>query len=240
MYDLWYSLGAAVMFPQIIDEVKTKGDAAGVAAGRPAGASLFFPVQNIQFYDAVNKVPIKNPNIADPVGSVTPVINDSGFVVAEIIDDIRSILKNSIHNWFPFAPPISLYTAGKFCQFMTVPDYNLTANLSLANQGYQAAVKSLPAKRSPNFPAFLGVLLIDPGLSGSLLGNTAPPLIAQNALSEFQVTDPGEIGAFQSLVQPGAFMNAHDSLLGSLNPASWTTCKEQFLAWSPRTDGMVI
>ena|ERR1017187_1546456 len=132
-----------------------------------------------------------------------------------------------------------LYTAGKFCQILTVPAYNLKTNIGLANQGYQAAVKNLPTKRSPNFPAFLGVFLMDPQLAHSLSGPS--PTIAQKRVGRVPDNGPGEISAFQNLANPGDFMTAQSNLLGNVaGPPTWTTCREQFVGWSPRTDGMVI
>jgi hypothetical protein len=238
MFDLWYATGAAIMFPEIFDEVVSGGNAAGVAAGRAAGAPLFYHVPAIQFCDD-QRVPVVNPN--NPAPGNAPLITDSGFIVADIIDDVRVAIKDAVHSRFAFAPPISLYTAGKFCQILTVPAYNLRTNISLANQGYQTVVKNLPTKRSPNFPAFLGVFLMDPGLTASLSGAVGATTTAQNALAEFQITDPGEISAFQNLAKPGDFMTAQSNLLGNVaGPPTWTTCREQIVGWSPRTDGMVI
>src|ERR1035441_1157757 len=133
MFDLWYATGAAIMFPELLDETVSKGDAAGVAAGRAAGAPLFYHLPSIQFCDGQNpNAPISNPNM-NGAAAVAPIIQDSGFVVADIIDDVRTAIKDAVHKWFPFAPPISLYTAGKFCQILTVPGYNLKQNITLAN-----------------------------------------------------------------------------------------------------------
>jgi len=240
MFDLWYATGAAIMFPQMLDDVISKSNAISLAAGRPAGAPLFYHSPTIQFCDGQNpNVPIKNPNIGDPVAATAPIIQDAGFIVSAIIDDIRGAIKDTVHQWFPFAPPISLYTAGKFCQILTVPAFDIKNNISLANQGYQTAVQNLPAKRSPNFPAFLGVYLMDSGLTTSMAGGSPS---VQEALAEFQITDPGEISAFAALAKPGKFLKAQSNLLGGVAGAAavWTHCREQFLAWSPETDGMVI
>jgi hypothetical protein len=235
MFDLWYATGAAIMFPELLDAFEAQGVAAGTAVGEP----LFYPVPSIQFCDGGKpNAPIVNPNLKNQIAGNPPVIADSGFIVASIIDEVRVAIKDLVHERFPFAPPISLYTAGKLCQVLTVKAFDWKNNIKLANQGYQAAVKSLPTKRSPNFPAFLGVFLLDPGLTNSLSGAQGPPTAAQQALAEFQITDPGEIAAFQSLVTPGnSFINAQAKLLG---PPTWTTCREQFLAWSGHTDAMVI
>jgi hypothetical protein len=241
MFDLWYATGAVVMFPEILDEISTKGDAAGVAAGRTAGAPLFFHVPTIQFCDGQNpNAPLQNPNSNG--AAAVPVIRDSGFVVADILEDVRTAVKDAVHKWFPFAPPISLYTAGKFCQILTVAAFDFRNNVKVANQGYAAAVKHLPAKRSPNFPAFLGVLFMDAGLSATLSGAAGSATVAKQALAEFQITDAGEVSAFQTLAKPGNFLVAQSNLLGNASPSqpTWTTCREQFIAWSPRTDAMVI
>ena len=59
----------------------------------------------------------------------------------------------------------------------------------------------------------------------------------------FTATDSGEILAFQTLAKPGNFLTAQSNLLGNVAAAvnpTWTTCREQFTGWSPRTDAMVI
>jgi hypothetical protein len=238
MFDLWYTTGAAITFPEILDEVTAKGNAAGIAAGRNDGDPLFFTIPAIQFSNGgTPNVPILNPNIPNPAAAVAPVIRDSGYIVRDIIGAVRTAIKDSVHKRFPFAPPISLFTAGKFCQLLTVTLFDFKNNVRLANQGYEAAVTNLPAKRSPNFPAFLGVYLMDSSLTGAVSGATGPTTEAQKALAEFGITDPGEMAVFGTLSQVGPFLTAQSNLL---RPPLWTSCREQFLLWGIQNDAMVI
>ena len=183
-----------------------------------------------------------NPNIVTPADAVAPVIQDSGFVVAQMIDNIRGIVSEAVHGVLPSAPPISLYTAGKFCQFLTVSAYDFKANIKLANSAYQAVAKGLSGTRSPNYPAFLGLLLIDSGLTDSLGATSFAPTPANQALTEFQISNASEITSFQTLAtSASSFRTAQANLLGGVGTdTTWTSCREQFLGWSVHTDAMVI
>lgn len=168
MYDFWFTLGAATIDPAFITGQVT-------------------PVANFQFVDRVvletnvTQMNVVPPNVTS-AASVTVTARDAtnvsilrgpstGLLTAAATTTVRTriyaYLKSKYAN---AAPPVGIYTAGRFCQLVKISRFqsNNPASafkdiLSAANAAYIAAINGSPSNLS-TFPAVLGLCLMDGSL----------------------------------------------------------------------------
>ncbi len=219
MYDLWYSLGTAVMNPALITTISTAIQNAGKPCFNLLKSRLFTEVQ--------------------PDGSTTLILNKT---TAGLLDlDVLPAVRAAIRTFFqaaPGAPPVSLYAAGKLSQFLAVDvidsqsvhgKLDFSDIINLANQAVTAVGGG--ANVSAAFTALLGLCLIDETARSVTAGNAAPkPAV----LNEFGLANVGEIARITSIVGHPNFMDAQKSFLEGDNN-TWDpseSSSEQFFTWA--------
>ncbi len=233
MYDLWFTIGAAVMDPNLVTDLLGKA-----------------PVFNI-----VSRLIVEWSDLPLPKGAFYPPASDS--ITAGVLDatstatirkEIRTYLENNPVPQHSPIPPISIYTAGKMCQLLNVPDNKrflqvlgpTTDNPPTGlNQAYKnalaAVVGSNPANFSTGFAGFLGLLAIDNRLAGKVDTPGDPDLI--QAAKEFGLSNDAtsnERKVLAAYATDPAFTTAQ-SLLTNGTDGPWrTSCGDQFLFWSPQ------
>jgi hypothetical protein len=216
MYDTWYALGYAISTSSIGTPglLKTITD---ITDATPAFVKL--------------KARIFTEVKAD--GSSYVIVNNR---TAGLLDmNVTANVRKTIHGALPAgSPPVSYYTAGKFCQFLTIGLID-SANkrgfkeiIYLANGVYAAQVGG--AAVSSGFLALVGLSLIDTTARGVLAGSVAPK---PDLLSEFGVSNAQEITMITNISKDATFQAAQASLItGDGN--TWDPnegCSEQFFSW---------
>jgi hypothetical protein len=215
MYDLWFSLGVAVMDPTLVTDI----DAAG-------------PV-----FTRVTRVITEKPSGWTFTNATTAGLLQAGPTVAVRKAISAHLQKN------PAAPPVSIYTAGKWSQLLTVSG-TFRQYLSTANAAYVAALGGAAPNFSPCFPAALGLCLLDTTFSGRFVKN--PPNLADpdfvQALDEFDLNSNPNSPEFRTISAFARGMAiAQNQLLVTSPEAEWADlCPDQRDYWDPQNDRAVI
>jgi hypothetical protein len=221
MYDYWFTIGSGIMDTGLLV--------------------------------AINAVPpvfnLVDRTISETVGGVTttlPKNATAGLLVKDPTTNVRLAIWNFLKQSpavrpFP-VPPISILTAGRFCQFLTVAAIGYAANNNLANQAYTAALQGAdPGTFSPGFPAFLGACLIDSTLATKVATNNLLDPDVQTAVTQFGIdTSPqsNEWPVLTRFAADGNFVTASGNLL---NGATWATgCLDQFLFWVGKNEHAIL
>src|SRR6185437_5321501 len=212
MYDLWYALGYAISTPALLDAIKAKTDVT------PA----FIRLKGRTFTEVRND------------GTSYTILNTrtAGLLDMTATASVRSL----IHSKLPAGhPPVSFYTAGKFCQFLAIGKID-SANqrgikeiITLANVAYAAQVGANAV--SPAFLALVGLSLIDAAARVLLAGATGAK---NDLLTEFGVSNAQEITWITNIsANQNNFQAAQTSLLTGDNN-TWDPnegCSELFFSW---------
>jgi len=219
MYDFWFSLGAAIMDPTLINVVNAAG-----------------PVFNRVTREIIE---------TDSTGAVT--FQETNTLTAGLIDvTATTTVRGAIASFTqsnPAAPPVSVYTAGKWCQLVAVTTINFAQDIGLANQAYVASLGANQTTTfSSRFPAFLGVCLIDGGMVSRLLNPAASPDLPE-ALAEFGISsDPTSIErtTISAFVANTNFQTASGNLLNSPGTPWDFGCLDQFFFWAGENERAII
>jgi hypothetical protein len=154
MYDFWYTMGVAVIQPALLDAIT------------PAKPAFDFGQRLV--IDFVDDVPVLRPNAPS-----------TGLLENKPTTDVRLAIATFVKGYSASAPPIGIYTAGRFCQLVLIPyfasaqqdDSSFEDIIDLAHQAYVKAVGAGKESQLATFPAFLGLCLMD----GRLVQDFAAP-----------------------------------------------------------------
>jgi hypothetical protein len=212
MYDLWYSIGIAVMDPDLVKAMKA------------------VPPK----FDKVTRVITENGAVYSS--------NDqtAGLLEAGATTNMRSAIAAYLHR-SPAAPPVSIFTAGKWCQFLTVGAMFVSC-VQTAHTAFEKAAGNAPPKLSPSFPALLGLCLLDQAFCNLLMGNPTNPDLVE-ALGEFGVpaapASP-DLKTLAAFAGDTSFQNARDAMLSAADGCWATGCSEQFVFWAGKNEHAVL
>src|SRR5215472_11625764 len=101
MYDLWYTLGVAVIQPELLDAIKAAG-----------------PV-----YDLIDRLVIE---VQDGERILRPKDPRAGLLEKRPTTSVRVAIAKFVKQFSPSAPPIGIYTAGRFCELVVLPNFSST------------------------------------------------------------------------------------------------------------------
>jgi hypothetical protein len=224
MYDFWFTLGSAIMNPSLL---------AAINAVPP----VFNLVDRTITETAGGAVTFNNPNTTT-AGLLDQ--NATGLVR----DAIWNFLQKNPAVPSKFGPPpISIYTAGKFCQLLTIPAMGFAANVSLANSAYTASLKgALPATFSGRFPAYLGLCLVDAILQTKLAAQAPDPDV-NNSVAQFGIDSSPTSTEWPVITGYAAHPSltaASSSLLAGAASPWLITCGDQFLFWAPNNERAIL
>jgi hypothetical protein len=220
MLDLWHTLGTILVFP---DDFFSASDALVKQIGGP----LFEWVPQVYSEERdANGVALSGP-FATFVNKV------GGNLDKNITTAARSMLAQYVATHHgELAPPISIYTAGKFCQMLTVPSFDFKNKMNAFVTAFRrAGGTSLSPSRY--FLSLAGVSLLDFDLSATLSDASDPDRLG--IYKEFRVTDP-EKAVMTAFVKDPDFIRAQKLLL---DPPDWDSCLEQFSFWAAHNERMV-
>jgi hypothetical protein len=227
MYDLWFTLGSAIINPALLDAITAVG-------------GVFTPVFQRQITET------------DNTGKQTFISTNSK--TAGLLDNIqtstaRIAIRDFLLNSNVPAPPISIYTAGRMSQLVTLPNINFDTLIRDKTSGgasgaYADAAKAFPAPYSAAFPAVLGLALID----GTLLSLIPTPgnanLVA--VMQEFGLSADLKSPERQALSMATAdkrFTDASASLLSGTasSDTPWQDlCSDQLFFWDTQNARAVL
>ncbi len=217
MYDFWYATGVAIMRPNLLDVIE---------GAQPT-------------YKFVKRRLIET----DKDGNETelPDVPGSGLMEKESATRVRLAVAGFIRAFSPAAPPVGIYTAGRFCQLFALgqfssnhADSTFRDIINFAGNAYKTALHAGPESSLPAFPAFLGAILMD----GAIGGNLATPSVDQEEVAaEFDVlreTRDREIAVnfaeHPDLIKASRFLMVEDR-----NPWQRGTGEQMFF-WKDRSE----
>jgi hypothetical protein len=222
MLDFWFTLGSAVMDPNLLTVVEN---------AKPS-------------FLQVNREIRENGAIVIANNPASGLLGDNAAnpATTRVRLAIRGYLKKN-----SASPPISIYAAGKLSQLVQVPQIKFRDNIKLANNAYvqacgMANVANDPKSFSPQFPAFLGLCLVDASLSVLFSSGGAD---LDEVIEEFGVNpDPAQpdlkvMNQTLTFKSAGAttpdFVTAQNDLLNGL---AWQGgCREQIIFWTGLNGG---
>jgi hypothetical protein len=243
MYDLWYTIGRAIMDPGLLNAVQTAITAAeaGDAASGIAPAPAFQRVTRriTEFDDAGTQTFLANKPYTSGLLSKSATTGVPGATTG---------VRGAIWDWMsanpvaaanpPLPPPISVYTAGRFCQFLKVNQFDFVNRIAQANAAYQGALQGAdPSTFSERFPAFIGCCLID----GELAGKAATPAdpTTQIAATQFGMNTASPEWAVATRTAHG-LLAVRNALLSDPNGDWSSLCPDQFDFWEPQNARAII
>lgn len=163
MVDLWFILGGTVMDPGLV----------GLIWEKVSSTKVFTPV---------------NRTITEKVDEKTVTIVDNCPASGLLKETGTMALRKAIRNYLSArmqTPPISIYAVGRMAQFVQVKETCFSPAIQLAQRAYSAAVQANRWPwRSPLFPAFVGLCLVDQKLTAK---GTEDPVYLE-VLGEFGMT----------------------------------------------------
>jgi hypothetical protein len=150
------------------------------------------------------------------------------------------------------APPIGIYTAGRFCQLVSIPLFDSktpnTSFLDIMKKANAAYINATTTGKSnlPAFPAILGLTMMDSFLTDAIRKPDTGTAVVSPAdlveiLGEFGVKIPsGDFTILQNFVNDQGFKDAVGLLMGGAGPEDpWAdagTTLEQMVFWTGKTE----
>jgi hypothetical protein len=224
MYDFWFTLGAAAIYhPDLVHNQIN-----------PYAAFDFVPRRVIEF---------SNGDFQIRFGPST------GLLRRDAATTVRLKIAAYLQSKFGVnAPPVGIYTAGRFSQLVKIPKFDskdpkstFDSIMANANTAYAVAIGGGVTK-SPKFPAALGMSLVDGQVAGPIQNYAALPPADQatiaEILGEFQIAIPSaDFTILQAFVTNASFTLATQLLMvGDQNPwADQGNTPEQMTFWPPDT-----
>jgi hypothetical protein len=239
MYDFWFTLGSAIMDASIFANIQTA-----------VTASAFTLLQSRRIVDTDTTGAVIFDKTNTKTAGVLPAPSAAG--VPSVTDGIRKSIRGFIQG-NDNAPPVGIYTAGKFSQLLTIPwidsatRTNFAGVMRLATQAYGNAAAGTRVDELPDtFPALVGLCLIDHAMAGliPLSSVTTPDGPAlQPVMAEFQISSNPQSLERQILskfVHDPNFQTAA-TLLQQGDSTPWQeVCGEQYFFWDPQNERAVI
>jgi hypothetical protein len=233
MYDFWYTIGRAVMDRSLLTALQNANP-----------APLFSRInRTILETDATGKVTFSYTN-TDTAGLLTKANTES--VRDEIWDWMVANPVVSGNANPPLPPPISIYTAGRFCQFLTVDQFDWVKRIETLNDAYNAALApAQPKDLSERFPAFLGVCLIDEDLTAKV--SIPDDAGFRKAATQFGITvGSTEWGVIDRLMteppegQSKPFLDVQEEMMADPNGDWAELCGNQRDFWEPQNERAIV
>jgi len=226
MYDFWYTLGATAIDPTLLAAIK-----------KPVfnfGQRLI--IENVDSKPALR--------IAHSTGQLdNQATTDARAQIAGFFAGKKAA--------FPAAPPIGIYTGGRFCQLMTIrkfdsgdPQSTFARIIQRANTAYGKGVAAVSNPQSVMFPAFLGLLMMDQKFVVAFDGLPAAQVdpAVKEIFGEFgiKVVDGNpDFELAKAIVKTQEFKDSVADLMGPNNLNPWSdggTTLEQALFWSNKSE----
>lgn len=203
MMDLWYTYGAMVADPGLLKAI--------------GNANPLFAMIDMTVTEALTGQPAST----DDRPAAGYLDNTSTTAIRQLIRDY--VVKNLKAG----APPISLYTAGKFCQLWNTHQAGLTKSINDANAAFTRA-GGIAANSSPALLTIVGLCLLDSIFISRYLLSTKPSTVAATA-AEFGLDQAGgEWKIVQTLAQDTGFGTAHTELFTAPCWSGKQACTEVF------------
>jgi hypothetical protein len=222
MYDFWFTLGTAAIYPDLV-------------TNQIAPAAFTFVDRLV--------VEVSGAQLAVRSGPSTGLLDRTATTTVR--GNISAYLRGK---WGNAAPPVGIYTAGRFCQLVKIPQFSSTIAgsafkdiIASANKAYTTAVGGGAATTTP---AILGLCLMDAQVASLIANydNLQQPQKDQatEILGEFGITagsarDRNWVIAKAFVYQNNDFNAAVTNLMGAtgdLNPwAQQGNTLEQVIFW---------
>jgi hypothetical protein len=223
MYDFWYCMGVAIANPGLLTAVMK------------ATPKFIRVKQTIT-------------NVDGTTGAITVLNGGKPLTFAGILDQdatnsVRDAIRAAIAGTAG-APPVSIATAARFCQYAVLTDIQFDKVLGWARNAFQSAFGDYHGTPPATFPALIGVTLVD-GKVVTLINAApadAPPTdpLLRNFLDEFGLSqDPKDPirSRLVTFVKHPYFSNATDSLLNNPKTSPWQMCGgEHFFFWPAKDE----
>lgn len=217
MYDLWLTLGTAVKQPGLLDTI--------IAAG-------------VKFNRVIRITIETSPTTGTNVFQER---HAAGLLEPAATTKVRQAIRDALKG--KGATPITIFTAGRFCQFLSLSaaDFNPAKPVDFKGvvNGFHAIYRKAsatgPADLSAPYTAFLGACLVDGTLSGKV---QAPDTDLAAALVEFGVdltTPEGKVVA--ATINDPDFDKVQASFLTS--PTWEVGCHETLFFWVGKNEHAV-
>jgi len=237
MYDFWFTLGSAVMDAGIFTNIQT--------AIKNSNTPPFTLLTSRRIVEVGGKGFDKtNTKTAGLLSSVMP-----DFATDTIRQLIRSYIQGNKN-----APPVSIYTAGKFSQLLaikwidSVKQIDFPKIMTLANTAFVKAAKGATAGAlPPNFPAIIGLCLLDNAVA-TLIATSIPGTADGATLAAFML----EFGISKDAASPERMIltsyvtdQANFGLAsGTLQQGDSTPwqdlCGDQYFFWDTQNERAVL
>jgi hypothetical protein len=235
VYDFWYSLGAAVMQPDMVPSIEAKNP------------KFKFVKKTMTVTELDGTTPATNLDGTPVAITITPA---TGLLEKASTSEVRDVIAAAVGK-LPAAPPISIYTASRFCQMLNIKEFNPQTKKNFltimadAGSAYAAVLKAAGGVvLSPGFPAFIGMCLLDNALFSLIPAPAnANPLKDPLAkfVAEFGINEgSAEWMVMKNLKLQKGFADASEELmLGEDNP--WLCgCGDLSLFWPAHSEYTLV
>jgi hypothetical protein len=223
MYDVWYTMGLAVMRPALLDAINAAG-----------------PV-----FNTLQRIIVEIGNGNQVLRPVTP---NSGVLVNAPTTSVRLAIAQFTRAYSPASPPIGIFCAGRFSQLVTIPYFSSTLPassafkdiISLANQAYTKAIGTGAESTLASFPAFLGLCMLDVGVVNDFPVPT-PALI--EVAGEFGITIGAGSREWQiatAFTRAQEFSTATQLLMAGDSDPWECGCQEQAYFWNGFSEHAIL
>jgi hypothetical protein len=167
MYDLWFTLGSTVLNPNLVDGPDGKG-------GIKALADFEFVSRVVTDYK--------------PKKPVTRIGPSTGLLISGPTTSVWRFITDNV----PGAAPVSIYTAGRFCQLVMIPKFKSKDKKTTFRFIMDTAKKASDAAKcdiakSADFPALMGLCLLDGELVARIRASANPDVDLDKILAGFDV-----------------------------------------------------
>jgi hypothetical protein len=222
MYDFWFTMGTLVMDPGLLPAIQT---------ARPQ----FERVQRT-FTETTNGEP---PREFDN--------QTAGLLDKDATLRVRKAIWNYLHQHPPVSKcrplPISLYTAGRLCQLMTIPEIRFESKLGMYGEAYHDTLRGFdPGTFSEGLPALVGLCTVDWTLAQIFWGSD-PDQVLPDVQAEFGLgADGQEWRLIERFVNHPQFKTAIPSFLkGPDDENPWSVgCLDQFVFWMDKSERAIL
>jgi hypothetical protein len=217
MYDLWFTIGSAILDPTVID---------AVTAANPR-------------FDLLTERDLVEEGPATILRNKTT----AGLLEPAATTAVRNAIAAKLKNGPVPPPPVSIFAAGKVCQLLTIPQVGYRQALTLANQAIVAVAGHI-ASPSAGLIAMLGLCIIDPTFTGLVLtpANDTSGVLPQ-AADEFRLSRQEWDIVNQYVNRPEFLRASHRLFNDPLNAAfdPWQNCcSEQYVFWVGKNERAII
>lgn len=212
MYDFWFTLGRAIMRIDLLDVI-----------------------EKTAHFERLRERDIIETDMHGARKTLTNTVS-AGLLQPDPTTAVRkAIRKYYVDHHVAGAPPVSIFTAGRFSQLLQVPAIGFRKNVELAGQSYRNALQGHSERFTNGFVAFLGLCLVDSIITTEFANPSDPDLL--DAIQEFGI-DPLELPNIVRYIGDEPFQKAQSDLL---NGSGWPCgCLEQFRFWKGKNEHAIL